>query len=181
MMFLRHEHDDYPILNTDVMAWLLLQFCTGNRDIPTPSEMRRQNIEQGLYEMKHFPSYRLSADANYADAYKAAAEEEDPDWELAAESEEDFFRYDFRIMARNMQEASYPVCIGTQEELNEKGAKLYEYALLSMAHRANATADTTFRDVDDSHKFISIFTGTEAVPLKKPWLEMDENGDDQLV
>jgi hypothetical protein len=108
-------------------------------------------------------------------------EEEDPESELYEEIVQEFLSFDFRNMARAMQEANYPLRIGNYEELNEKGLKLYEYGQRSVAHRTNVTATSTFRDTEDSHKFTSIFTGTEAVPLKKPWMEINENKDATVV
>jgi thioredoxin reductase len=181
MMFLRHDQEDYPILNIDVMAWLFVQVCTGRRQIFSAAEMRQKNVEQALSEMKMLPTVRFHTDVDYAEAYEEAAEEKDPEWELFDESLEDEFRASFHTMARIMVEANYPLCIGSYTELNEKGRKLHEYAVLSVEHRSNATASTTFRDTTDSHKFTSIFTGTAAVPLKKAWLEIDENKDKDIV
>lgn len=181
MMFLLEERDDYPILNIDVMAWMFLRFVTGGSEIPSAEEMRKRNIEQCLFEMKTSPLARFHCDLAYGEAYEEAAELRDPEWELFEQILWNDTLLEFKIMARIMQEADYPLKIGTSDELNEKGKQLYEYAQLDSAHRENATSTTTFRDAEEAHKFTSIFTGTAAISLKKPWLEIDENVDEDLV
>jgi hypothetical protein len=91
------------------------------------------------------------------------------------------YAYEFQLLASQMEEAQYPLNIGTIDELNEKGRALQTFDDLSYAHRDDRTKKElqrdplkTFRDCDDSEKFYSLFTGTPAVPLKEKWLTMKE-------
>jgi Pyridine nucleotide-disulphide oxidoreductase len=172
MMFLRHEHEDYPILGIDAQAWLLMQFLTGGREIPSKVEMQKQNLEQALHEMKPFPYCR------YPTFFKLWTEDVDPDWELYNEAEATRNKYDFMVMARTLREADHPLDIGTINGLNTLGQTLHEYGQMDYDGRQSTTTHTTFRDIQDVEEFKSIFTGTSSVPLKKPWLEIREIEED---
>jgi cation diffusion facilitator CzcD-associated flavoprotein CzcO len=178
MMFLRHEHEDYPILAIDGVAWLLMQFLTGGRELPSKEEMRKQNLEQALHEMKHYPYCRSIMDRSYMAEWN---EDTDPGWKIYTKDYEKRNKYDFMLMARTMREANHPFNMGTIDGLNQIGKTLCRYGYLSYEHRVDASKTTTFRDVNDSHKFKSIFTGTTAIPLKKLWMEIDENEDRCIV
>eukprot|EP00546_Thalassionema_frauenfeldii_P002648 CAMPEP_0178934476 /NCGR_PEP_ID=MMETSP0786-20121207/23885_1 /TAXON_ID=186022 /ORGANISM="Thalassionema frauenfeldii, Strain CCMP 1798" /LENGTH=559 /DNA_ID=CAMNT_0020612265 /DNA_START=43 /DNA_END=1723 /DNA_ORIENTATION=- len=180
MMFLRHDHDDYPILNHDAMAYLFLQYVTGVRSIPSPEEMRKRNLEDALLEMSRFPYNRYYMDEKYFATFKEFSDEHDSDDELYWEVDAHHEKHDFHLMARTMQEANYPAGIGTFEKLNKRGATLVEYGNLSYLHRANVPENLTFRDVQNANRFQSLFTGTAAVPLKKNWMDIDEKEDKDL-
>ena len=174
MMFLTHNHEDYPILGIDGVAWLLLRYITGDRKLPTMEEMHQQNLDQALFEMKHFPYCRVIMDRAYFSSWN---DEIDPEWMLYYKEKERRDKYDFMLMARTFREADHPLNFGDAEGLNQVGETLFYYGSLSYEHRANATAARTFRDVQDAEKFKSIHTGIAAVPLKIPWMEIDENDD----
>ena len=178
MMFLRHDHEDYPILAIDGIAWLFMQFLTGGRKLPSKEEMYKENLEQALFEMKHYPFCRFLMDHNYFSIWN---ENTNPEWEGYSKALAMRDRYDFMIMARTMREADHPLNFGNIDGLNQVGETLLTYGLLSYEHRVDATNTTTFRDVQDAHEFKSIFTGTAAVPLKKLWMDIDENDDDSIV
>ena len=178
MMILRNVHDEYPLLAIEGIAWLFMQYTTGGVELPSPEEMRRQNIEQGLFEMKHYPFCRIDMDLAYREKW---TEEIDPEWEEHDRAEEEYSKYELMAMARTMQEAKHPTSLGTYEGLNRNGRKLYKYASMSYTHRTKATDATTYRDVENAHKFKSLYTGTEAIPLKKLWMDIDENVDKCIV
>lgn len=181
MMFLRHEHSDYPILAIDGVAWLFMQYVTGGRELPSRKEMKRQNIEQGLFEMKHYPLSRFYMDRAYGKKWKEWEAESDPEWESMEKAVDELSKYDFLVMARTMQEAKYPLSLGTYEALNKFGRRLVRYGWLTYNHRVDVADGATFRDANDAHKFKSLFTGTEAIPLKMLWMDIDENEDKHIV
>jgi hypothetical protein len=181
MMFLRTDHDDYPILVTDSNAWLLMQFITGGRQLPSAEDMERENIEQCLHEMKTYAYARSFMDLAYFEKFTELQPIMDPEWVLYEEAEEACLKYDFNVLARTMQEGKYPAPIGTFEALNERGETLVQYGYLSYDHRTNTTTGKTFRDTSDANKFKSLHTGTSAIPLKKLWMDLDENQDKNLV
>jgi hypothetical protein len=91
-------------------------------------------------------------------------------------------------MARTLRDAKYPVDLGDYQALNEKGQHLYNFQKWSCEHRSKLDPNNpeenywkTFRDVDNSDQFFSIFTGTKAVPLKQRWMDIDESKDDVLT
>lgn len=178
MMFLTHEHEDYPILGIDGVAWLFMRLLTGDRELPSKEEMHKQNVEQALFEMKHYPFCRMIMDRAYFANWN---EDTDPEWEIYGKCHTMRDRYDFMLMARTMREANHPVNFGNADGLNEIGETLFHYGMLSYEHRVDATNATTFRDVNDAHEFKSIFTGTAAVPLKRLWMDIDENDDESIV
>lgn len=179
MMFLRHDYDDYNILNADAIALSFLRYVTGDLEIPSQEEMRRQNTEQALYEMTHYPICRMYMDPDYGEEWKRTVV--DPEWKLYEECENQFLLYQFCVMARTMDEANYPLSLGTYEALNENGKRLHHYGMLSYMHRVEATTTRTFRDIEDAEEFSSLFTGTKACPLKKLWMDIDENVEKDVV
>jgi thioredoxin reductase len=93
--------------------------------------------------------------------------------------------YQFQLLASTMEEAGYPLNIGTIDGLNEKGRAWQTFGDLWMAHKSHRTKKElkrdplkTFRDCDDSEQFYSLFTGTPAVPLKEKWLSMMEEEEE---
>ena len=61
--------------------------------------------------MQH-PSFRLLMDPNYQIAVNEEADVEDDIWD---ELSVDYLRFMLKILARDMQDASYPVNIGTSK------------------------------------------------------------------
>ena len=190
MMYLRHNHSDYPLLGIDAMAWLLVNFVLGETPIPSAEEMRQENIQQALTEMQ-YPYARYYMDPNFREAWSSLdgawddylTNDDHPYWV----SQGDYSKYDLLLMARTLKDAKYPVDIGNYTLLNEQGQNLRNFQLLSSEHRANLDPLNpeenewkTFRDADNADKFFSIFTGTKAVPLNQRWIEIDETNDDIL-
>lgn len=181
MMFLTGTTDN-PLVCIDVNAWLLLRFITGLRAIPTPEDMSRQNLEDALEGMQN-PYVRYCMDSNYYEAFDEKFKDEKQReiiMPLYEEYKDEHYSLYFRMLARSMQEAKYPVSFGTFEELNETAKAIISYDKLVYNHRTVLDPDNeeenawrTYRDYTDAHKFCSTFTGTEAVPLPGRWIDLD--------
>jgi Flavin-binding monooxygenase-like len=191
MMYLRHNHSDYPLLGIDAMAFMLLNFVVGETPIPSKEQMNNANIQQALIEMQ-YPYARYYMDPAFKEAWSEVPGAWD-DYETNSEhpywvSEADYEKYDLLLMARTLRDAKYPVDLGDYQALNEKGQHLYNFQKWSGEHRSKLDPNNpeenywrTFRDVDNSDKFFSIFTGTKAVPLKQRWMDIDESKNDVLT
>lgn len=188
MMFLQNTYSEVPLMEIDVVAWLLLGYVTGTIELPSAEEMERRNHQQTMDEMD-VPNLRYNLDVNYYKRWVSLRKEHwsrnlfDPRARHMEEQEEDFL---LRLVARDRQTAGYPDDIGTYEKLNERGRMLLEMQLRSNYHRydldpTNEQENTwkTFRDCDCSANR-SIHTGTRAVPLKSRWLELDDTDEDLL-
>ena len=191
MMFLRHNHNDYPLLVIDAMAWSFLHFFLGDTPIPSEEEMREANVQQALTEM-HFPYTRYYMDPKFKEAWSQLpgawddymTNSEHPYWV----SEAAYNRYDLLQMAQTLRDAMYPLDLGDINGLNDKGQKLFEFQRLSYKHRTDLDFKNheenqwkTFRDTDNADKFESLFTGIKAVPLKKRWIDINEAEDDDIL
>jgi hypothetical protein len=77
-----------------------------------------------------------------------------------------------------MRTAKYPLDLGTQNALNEKGEQHVQIEMLNLfaRHLLNPHSKDaqwrTFRDVDAT-PFKSIHTGQSAAPLPAPWVQLD--------
>jgi len=87
-----------------------------------------------------------------------------------------------RLLARDMNDANYPLSFGTFDELNAMGEMLVEMTRQYYHDRWNLfdeDEDTkrwkTFRDAAPS-SYTSFITGTKSIPLEGKWLEMDDEG-----
>ena len=87
-----------------------------------------------------------------------------------------------RLLARDMNDANYPLSFGTFDELNSMGEVMVEMTRHYHHDRWNLSdedEDTkrwkTFRDADPS-PYTSYITGTKSIPLEGKWLEMDDQG-----
>lgn len=89
-----------------------------------------------------------------------------------------FHNLEHRLLARDAFDSGYPLDLGTYGELNEKGKALVaihtdnEYSRYEMDASTPDASWRTFRDCDPS-QCRSIFTGTESIPLKGRWLELE--------
>jgi Flavin-binding monooxygenase-like len=184
IMFITTYGSETPLLACDAYAWLFAGYITGYVPIPTAQRMREIVHAEALNMMK-FPMYRYNVDLNYFSAVEELEGfwPDDPDestpWD---EAETEHFHVSIRILARAMREGRYPLDIGTFEQLNEVGEKIFQYGLLEDSHRTelDPVGDEknwkTFRDVDEPDKCCSFFTGSKAVPLEKPWMEIVDLG-----
>ena len=180
MMFITTDLDN-PLHGIDVCCWLLLRFITGSRKIPSKEEMVRQNEQDALIPMNN-PFWRYWMDKNYFEAFNAKFSEQSRLKEFESEHADIYMRF----LARAAQEAEYPLSFGTFDELNETAKTIMKHDWLSYDHRAKLTAEDaenrrTFRDCKDSGAFRSIFTGTQAAPLKCLWLDIADADDESII
>lgn len=182
MMFLRQDRNDYPILNQDANAWLLVRYVTGRRPLPPPHDMRRRNVDDALLEMRRFPSQRYRMDPGCRAAWTTYEAARDPDGALLREARDHHAAQDFHRLARTMEAGGYPAGLGTFDALNDRGERLRLYGDLSYYHRTRVPREgnRTFRDVEDADRFASVFTGTRSVPMKKLWMDIDENEEKEI-
>jgi hypothetical protein len=80
-----------------------------------------------------------------------------------------------------MQEARYPLQLGSLDKLNEKGELLVKMSSTTNAERyaKGRSSKSTFRDVDPAN-FKSLHTGKQAAALKAKWMDIDDKDPDLL-
>ena len=189
MMFLEHDWFPFPIAGIDVNAWMLMRFLT-NTKLPTAAEMRKRNLEDALDQLQ-IPYVRYCVDRNFQDAYWATLDPGGHDLvyydRLYYKSYPDYKLMHFRVCARTMQEARYPVSYGTYENPNEIVTKILEASSWGYYHRAELDPTNeeenfwrTFRDVKNPERHCSIFTGIPSVPLKGKWIDLDASDESIL-
>jgi len=180
MMYMFDLNAEYPLLELDVAAWLCLAYITGETAVPSKGEMERAVEEQMLEEM-HIPYLRWCMDMNY---FEALNELGDNHWSddysdiRTVEMNKQYARYYTGVLAQDMRTAKYPLDLGTQNALNEKGEQHVQIEMLNLfaRHLLNSHSRDaqwrTFRDVDAA-PFKSIHTGQSAAPLPTPWIQLD--------
>ena len=183
MMFMKFEFEN-PLFAIDVSSWLLMRFVVGLRDTPSAEEMLKHEEGSALLAMNN-PWYRCIMDTNYFEAIEKNWEKfptmPESKLDLLDEFESDYEEtMEVRVLTRYIQEAKYPVSLGSFDELNETADAYINFDRMTYNHRARLTEDdaqngTTFRDYSDGEEFVSIFTGSRSVPLKDRWLKMDAN------
>jgi hypothetical protein len=188
MMFISDCSTDYPLLEIDVIAWLCLAYITGERAIPTKTQMLEENARELLESMQNY-EVRYNIDENFKEAVDEIPEDH---WYHDATSEENVLferengSYILRVLAGYMRDAKYPLNFGDMDGLNKTGVKLLHMMCNEDKERAlleYCDEDTkqwkTFRDIDPS-PYSSLVTGMESVPLKGKWLEIDNDGNPDL-
>jgi thioredoxin reductase len=186
MMFITTYGAHVPLMACDSYAWLQAGYLTGYIPMPSPSEMRALNVKEGLQYLQ-MPYFRYLMDKNYYEKVSALENfwpedpnESSPVWD---DIEYEEYTQSMKVLARVMQEGKYPFSIGTFEKLSKVGETAMQFGNLSYYHRANLKPVNdeknwkTFRDYDDADQFYSLLTGTKAVKLEKPWMEIDSNVD----
>ena len=184
MMFL-FESNDLPLLDIDVKAWLILAYITGEKDVPTKEEMLKCK-SQDLLLCMHNPDNRWEMDENYYEALQKIPEDHwhsdytCKEWDTYAIEASGL---NYRFMARDMVDGSYPFQIGNLEGLNKIGLQMVLQSFQNVRNK-HALEDQdektkkwmTFRDCDPS-LWKSLFTDDESTPLKGKWLEIDDEGN----
>lgn len=187
MMYIE-QFSSAPLFEIDVNAWLCLAYITGDAEIPSYEEMERRNAQR-IVDAMSVNNLRYAIDGNY---YKALSDLDEDHWSsdcldprvLAFDDEEVAFH--LRVIAQNMRDAKYPDDIGTYEKFNTRGEALLKIETASWRHRIALPSEgpdaewMTFRDGDPS-KLVSIHTGARAVPLKKRWIDLDNDDYDELL
>lgn len=177
MMFVSQYGSDIPLLAIEAHCALLAGFATEAVPLPSIEQMRKENDEEALLMMQS-PYHRYNMDRDYADAVNNIWPDTDcfPAYDKASdENWPDQIRKVSHIMAK----AKYPVSFGTRHELNDLGQQLFQmgwsdYLNRFELHRENddEVMWRTFRDVSETCMFRSIYTGTAAIPLDKPWMRI---------
>lgn len=192
MMYLKGERLDAPLLDLDVQAWLLLAHITDDLVLPSVKEMKQFNLQALMDELQD-PYIRLEIDMNYEKRYDEVIWDDDEHWEnqfgskKRREMEKKHCDLQYRVVARDMVDAKYPLNIGTYEKLNEKGNALVEFEVITsfdgpqvdLVEGSKDSSWKTFRDCD-CKKIYSIMTGTAAMPLKRHWLDLEGYGIDDI-
>jgi hypothetical protein len=188
MMYMYHTTLN-PLLELDVMAWLCLAYITGETPVPSTEEMLEANKRDALESMQYIAT-RLAIDEAYADAMDHISDQHTVFDTHSGESEDldqDAFSYQLKVLARDMNEANYPIRFGDLNELNAMGTELLRMMSADDQVRVlleECDDDTkkwkTFRDSDPS-LFRSYITGMGSVPLKGKWLEIDDEGNHEVT
>lgn len=187
MMFLL-ERTESPLADLDLAAWLLLAQMSGDLRLPSLEEMKQFNLQQLLEAMKD-PYCRNYNEENYKKRWWSV---DDAHWSCDSHDErmvqmsKNYIDVQYRIMARDMQDAEYPLDIGNYSKLNEKGEALVEFnhvcgvARTALDPEAKDASWRTFRDCNPS-TFFSIMTGTKAASLKCRWMDLEGQSKDDIV
>ena len=185
MMFYT-DRSEAPLLDADIQSWLLLAHITGDLSLPSITGMKQFNLD-ALFDELQDPYYRSEIDKSYCEAWdKAPAMEDEEHWyyqhghEKKRDLERNFALFECRFLARDILDAKYPFDIGTYHELNEKGKAFVEISLSSFdAHEVDLVKGMTFRDHNPVN-IRSVMTGTKAIPLKQPWLELEGDSPEDI-
>ena len=182
------ERTDVPIFDLDITAWLMLAHIMGDLLLPSVKEMQQFNLET-LSDVLKDPVCRGYDDENYKNRWWAV---NDDHWTYNYSDKRmkqmirQYTELQYRLLARDMVDAKYPLQIGTYNKLNEKGKALVEfnqvcgYARYDLDWKSPEASWRTFRDCNPT-KCYSILTGTRAVPLKCHWLDMKGDAIDDIV
>lgn len=182
MMFMRDGAGEIPLFDLDIQAWLLIAHIVGDVDTPSAYEMTHLNTQYVAEYMQH-PLFRLFMDPNYQMAWKDKVDVED---DVLENLSIDYLRFMLKILARDMQDASYPFSIGTANELNEKGEILLQMFVNSEHARKHINIKErswrTFRD-DNASNYISLHDGNYAIPFDKHWIDIEDTdiGSDTVI
>ena len=187
MMFFL-ERTDAPLFDLDITAWLMMAHIMGDLPLSSVREMKQFNLET-LLEALQDPLCRGYDDENYKNRWWAVNGDH---WSYnfydnrIIQMNQQYTDLQYRLLARDMVDAKYPLHIGTHKKLNTKGEALVEfnhvcgYARYDLDWKSPESSWRTFRDCDPT-KCYSILTGTRAVPLKSHWLDLEGDGIDGIV
>jgi hypothetical protein len=181
-LFYLYERQENPLIEIDVRAWYFAAVITGDITLPSDAKMV-QEIRSNLDRAMNIPMRRWEIDPAYVSRIDSLEEEDEDHWffgddfddpRYVASREEDVELF-IKILADEMKIASYPTQLGSMDELNEKGQLLLKMSMLHVLERKRLKKISwrTYRDIDPTG-FKSLHTGTEAVPLKAHWLDIDD-------
>ena len=185
MMYILDMGSEFPLLRLDGLAWLCLAYITGDASTPSMEEMKKKIHGQMMDEM-NVAYLRWSMDRNYFEAMDNLPDDhwsdnfDDP---RSIQANRDFYTYFMTVIARDFKDAKYPIDFGG-DELTDIGNMFVDLGLQNLNMRHQLKDDSpgvkrrTFRDVDTSI-FRSIYTGQQACPFPKLWLDLDH--DDELA
>jgi len=180
MMYMSEGPSALPLFSLDVQAWLLLAYITGDLDTPSKDEMFLYNT-QIITNLLQQPLWRFLMDPNYQTALMS-----NKWWDSMRSDDEKYLTLEIdaetlvmKMLAKEMQDASFPFNIGTAEELNDAGEHIVSMQLLGLHSRSHLDPNSTdsvwktFRD-HDPNGFISMHTGNTAAPFEKHWIDLDK-------
>lgn len=181
MMYLLESDDaEFNLLEIDVKAWLILGYLMGTIDQPKEKDMTKANDKQLLAEMQ-IPWLRSGIDRNYLveiDDLDSNHWSENDDDERCKVLERQVKEFKVKMLARDMKTANYPVDLGKESKLNEKGQKLVDLLLATNKTRSAVKQKSpegkwwTYRDVLDPSIFSSIHDNTPSVALNSHWMDI---------
>jgi hypothetical protein len=155
--------------------------------------MKRFNLQALMDELQD-PYIRVEIDKNYDDHWDDSRDDDDDDHWLnqfgdkrAREMDTNTLTLQYRFLARDMIDASYPLDLGTYKKLNGKGKALVEMEVVSgfdfhsveLVEGSRDSSWKTFRDGNPTN-IRSIMTGTKAIPFKCHWLDLEGDGVDDI-
>jgi len=202
MMYSLNNFSDTPLMETDITAWMLARYVTGQKALPSADEMHEENKQISFDCMQNF-HLRYKMDRKFNKAIDKAvdggmSEEASKLW-LDAENQMELYQY--RLLGNTMNDTGYPVSLLSKDgksisELGEKIQAMHSHDKRHMMHKMKyKTSDDTdiagtegeqkghhlppgwmtFRDNPNEDYHVSYFTGIKACHLPKPWLELNEN------
>jgi len=176
MMYI-HETEDTiaPIIETDILAQLLLGYIIGLVPIPKAKDMRKANQKQLEAEMQ-VPWLRVEMDSSYGGQLEELPDDHwsnDPNDERGAKLDRSRVEFMVKRLARDATVCQYPVNFGNFDTLSETGENIVTMAYAGIGARTSLTksATDTFRD-NNLKEFVSIYNSESAIPLPAPWINL---------
>ena len=182
------DNSENPILEIDITAWLLLAHIMGDIPLPSQEQMIEYNGKLAL-DLLDDPYWRCHEE-NFRNRWWNVDEEHwsnDTSDKRVYKMLKSYLAKDIQKLARDCFDAKHPLQIGSYENLNEIGKAFLEFNLVDSYHRYELDEESpeaswkTFRDCDPSGKVYSVMTGTNAVPLKNRWLDIDGECKEDII
>ena len=201
-LFFMDEYEyETPQWALDVQAHLILKFLTGEKHIPTLSEMKSENYNGALLEL-NMPFVRYEMDTNYKTAVNRWLSKTTREVHYIDDSGNSCIRYDFpaewsaayiqymkylfQVLGRLMYEAEYPLQIISPDDvdtvnklpqLNKLGLEIFHASQNSRNVMLCSKSGTTFRDIqlEQCSMITSVFTNKQPSPMTRKWLDIPDN------
>ena len=174
---------DYPLLELDAKAWMVLSIITGEANVPgSEAEMEAAMKEDLLKNVKKYPHYRLVVDSGYYDAMAALtkkmnASEKRQIYSRLGREQRNEQNY---ALAEYLRETRYGLqLIDKQGALTEQGETFFNNAAIDNIYFGDT--HLTFRDNKETMNATSVFTGAKASVLPIPWFEIDGDGTELIL
>ena len=178
-MFYIHEMAYYPLIEVDIAAWHCMAHITGDMEVPSQEEMIEQSRTELLKKMQdHWLRYSIDEEYWYEVEMRGSHL-----FDVEMRVMGDYMSGEIKSLAHKMNNAKYPLRLGSYDKLNEIGEKLAQMTNQDVNNRWNLDLESeddrvwkTFRDVDPS-PYASFMTGMKSTSLKGRWLEIDDEGN----